>query len=232
MLSDDVPSQRIVLARHATPTSETQLQQRLQADGSSVFEIIVDGVFLMASYNQASERALAHYALDTLAAQFDLRILIGGLGMGFTLQTVLLSTAVATVDVVEISPHIIEWNHTYFAELNNNALADPRVNLIQDDLHLVLHTTLQYHAILLDVDNGPSWLAHQNNARLYTVKALQQWRALLVTGGCLTVWSAQPEPEFLERLLTVFGRAEEIPVEVSNENGVREQFIYRAVAVC
>jgi spermidine synthase len=225
-----VPSQRVVLARYTTSTGEIQLQQRPLADGAQAFEIIVDGVFLMASYNQASERALARYALDTLPdVQAGLRLLVGGLGMGFTLQQALSYKHVAAVDVVEISPFIVEWNHTHFAPLNGRALANPRVNLLQDDLYVVLNAQVQYHAILLDVDNGPSWLAHENNARLYTTEALQRWASVLVPGGCLTVWSAQREPEFLERLGAVFSQAEEIPVEVTNERGLIEQFVYRAV---
>ena len=230
----DVPSQRIVLARHTTPTGEIQLQQRPLADGALAFEIIVDGVFLMASYNQASERAVARYALDALPdAQSALRLLVGGLGMGFTLQQALSNERVAAVDVVEISPHIVEWNHTHFAPLNGHALADPRVNLLQDDLYVVLKAqaerNVQYHAILLDVDNGPSWLAHEDNARLYTAEALQHWSTLLVPGGCLAIWSAQREPEFLERLGMVFKQAEEVPFEVTGQKGLVEQFVYQAV---
>ena len=234
----DVPSQRIVLARHTTPTGEIQLQQRPLAgqrplaDATLAFEIIVDGVFLMASYNQASERALARYALDAWPdAQADLCLLIGGLGMGFTLQEALSFPRVAGVDVVEMSPHIVAWNRTHFAPLNNHALTDSRVTLIQADLYTMLATQTQYHAILLDVDNGPSWLAHPHNARLYTSDALQRWAALLVSGGCLVVWSAQREPEFLTRLRQVFGRAEEITVAATNEKGVVEHFIYRALAL-
>jgi spermidine synthase len=232
----DVPSQRIVLARYSTPAGEIQLQQRPLADGTLAFEIIVDGVFLMASYNQVSERALARYALDALSdTESGLRLLVGGLGMGFTLQQTLSFKQVTAVDVVEISPYIIEWNHTHFAPLNGDALADPRVDVIQADLYAVLDPQAQrgsqYHAILLDVDNGPSWLAHKDNSRLYITEALQYWAALLVPGGCLTVWSAQREPEFLARLRAVFRRAEEILIEAAAEKDVVEHFIYRAIKV-
>jgi spermidine synthase len=232
-----VPSQRVVLARHPTPTGEIQLQQRPLADGSLAFEIIVDGVFLMASYNQTSERALAHCALDALLpqAQSDRRLLIGGLGMGFTLQEALLTPQVTAIDVVEISPNMIEWNRTHFAPLNGYVLANPRVTLLQEDAYTILHAHsqrgVQYHAILLDVDNGPSWLVHEDNARLYTTEALQRWARLLVPGGCFAVWSAQRESEFLEQLRTVFGRAEEILVEATSEKGRIEQFVYRAAVV-
>jgi spermidine synthase len=233
---ESLPSERVVLARHVTPSSEIQLQQRPLPDGSLAFEIISDGVFLMASYNQASERALAHHALEIVETDLDseqreLQILVGGLGMGFTLQEAL-SADVASIDVVEISPYIIEWNRTHFAPLNGDVLANPRVRLIQDDLYNLLYTssTPAYHAILLDVDNGPSWLVHEDNARLYTLEALEQWSALLTPGGSFAVWSAQPEPEFLERMRTVFGRAEEIPVLAPNhKHEPVEHFIYRGM---
>jgi spermidine synthase len=227
-----IPSERIVLARHPTPDGEIQLQGRPLPDGSLAYEIISDGVFLMASYNQVSERALARYGLEALGASqhAEPRVLVGGLGMGFTLQEIL-SREVACVDVVEISPYVIEWNGTFFAALNGDVLADPRVGLIRDDLYSVLRTSppATYHAILLDVDNGPSWLAHEDNARLYTREALERWAALLTPGGSLAVWSAQPEPELLERAQAVFDRAEEIPILAPDyRNKPVEHFVYRA----
>ncbi|MCB0188735.1 MAG: hypothetical protein KDE31_30910, partial [Caldilineaceae bacterium] len=181
---------RTVLARHPAGEGEIQLQQRQWPDGAVAYEIIANGVFLMAIYNQISERALATWALNATHADLtdDRRVLIGGLGMGFTLQAAL-AHDVAAVDVVEISPHIVEWNHTYFADLNGDALADPRVTLIQDDL-LQLQSTLaaaSYAAILLDVDNGPSWLTYEANARLYTDAALQRWAHALLPGGVFAV---------------------------------------------
>jgi spermidine synthase len=224
-------SERAVLARHIAPSGDIQLQQRSLPDGSLAFEIISDGVFLMASYNQVSARALAHCALEAAEASLcsGLRVLVGGLGMGFTLQEIL-TTDVASVDVVEISPYIIEWNHTHFASLNGNVLADPRVRLIQDDLYTVLCAApaATYDAITLDVDNGPSWLAHERNARLYTLEALERWSAMLRPGGSFTVWSAQPEPEFLERMQTMFGRAEEISIVAPNHRKEPvEYYVYR-----
>jgi spermidine synthase len=233
---DPLPSERVVLARHVTSSGEIQLQQRPLPDGPLAFEIISDGVFLMASYNQVSERALAHYALEAAKTSpgSELRVLVGGLGMGFALQETLTGD-VASVDVVELSPYIIEWNRTFFAPLNGDALADPRVRLIQDDLYTFLSDLTQptpaYRAILLDVDNGPSWLAHPDNARLYTREALERWSAVLTPGGSFAVWSAQSEPEFSERMEAIFGRAEEIIVVAPNyRNQPVEQFIYRGVA--
>lgn len=223
-------AERIVIARHTTFDGEIQLQQRLLPDDSLAFEIIANGVFLMASYNQISERALARYTLQAInpGPCSKLRVLIGGLGMGFTLQEIL-ANKVTAVDVVEISPHIIAWNRTHLVSINAGVLADPRVRLIQDDVHTVLSTSspASYSAILLDVDNGPSWLAHENNARLYTLDALDRWSTRLRPGGALAVWSAQPEPEFLNRMMTVFCCASEVAVVESNyKHEPAEYFIY------
>lgn len=231
---DNVPSQRVVLARHTTDNGEIQLQQRPQADGSLAYEIIADGVFLMASYNQVSARALTRLALDLIpgGSRPDLRVLVGGLGMGFTLQEALRDDVTA-VDVVESSPQIVEWNHAYFTGLNDNAINDPRVRLIEDDLFHVLSVSApaSYDAILLDVDNGPSWLAHEDNARLYTREALAQWSEMLTPAGIFAVWSAQPEPAFLRRLQAVFCDGEEIIVkENDHKNAPVAYFIYRGIA--
>ena len=224
------PSEREIIARHATEEGVIQLQRRRLDDGSPAYEIIVDGVFLMASYNQASERALAEHALPAILARprDQQRLLIGGLGMGFTLQTALAGD-VAAVDVVELSTHIIEWNRTYFAPLNGRALADPRATLIQDDLYAVLERTPadRYCAILLDVDNGPSWLAHAGNARLYTDEALARWAALLMDRGLFAVWSAQAEPDFLARMEAVFDGVTETVIHAPGpDERVVDHFIY------
>ena len=230
----DVPSQRVVLARHTTDSGEFQLQRRPMANGAPAYEIIANGVFLMASYNDTSARALTRLALERLrdSSRSGLRVLVGGLGMGFTLQEALVAE-VAAVDVVESSSLIIDWNRRYFTELNGAVLNDPRVWLIEDDLYQVLSMSppASYAAILLDVDNGPSWLAHDENKRLYTSEALAQWSGLLASGGVFAVWSAQPEPGFRERLQGVFGNAEEVRVLESDER--REPvpyFIYLSLA--
>lgn len=227
---DLFPSERVVIARHDTADGEIQLQQRLLQDGTSAFEIIANGVFLMASYNQVSERALATHTLHSLSTnqQTEHRVLVGGLGMGFTLQEVL-TKQVTHVDVVETSPYLVEWNRSHFVAINQNVLADPRVNLVQDDLYNVLMraSSVTYSAILLDVDNGPSWLAHERNARLYTIDALRRWSTLLLPGSIFAAWSAQREPDFLQRMASVFGRTEEVAINATTKNNQSvEDFIY------
>jgi spermidine synthase len=233
VLADVIPESPTVLGRHATNTGEIQLQHRLLADGSDVFEIISDGVFLMSSQFHLGERVLAQQALLEIEQHLhaDRRVLIGGLGMGFTLQETL-EHAVAKVDIVEISNHVIDWNHRFFTPLNKRALSDPRTHLIQHDLFSVLNEAkpATYAAIILDVDNGPSWLAHGQNARLYTDEALATWSTLLVPNGVLAVWSAQTEVEFMERMKRHFRDVEEATVLLPGpKDQARNDYVYRGI---
>lgn len=233
IVADLIPQPPAVLARHATNTGEIQLQHRLRDDGSDVFEIISDGVFLMSSQFHLGEQVLAQYALFDIEQHLpaDRRVLIGGLGMGFTLQETL-EHAVTKVDVVEISNHVVNWNRRFFTPLNKNALSDPRAHLIHQDLYCVLNQAkpATYAAIILDVDNGPSWLAHAQNARLYTDEALATWSALLVPDGVLAVWSAQMEPAFMERMKRHFRDVEEATVLLPDPKGrTRNDYVYRGI---
>ncbi len=183
-----------MLERVRTPVGEWQLQRR-----ADHYEIICNGVFLMASYNVASDRRLATLALARLAGD-GLRILVGGLGIGFTAQAVLQDTRVGTLEVVEIEPVIIAWHRRYFAALCGYPLDDPRAALVQADLAHVALAEGAYDAILLDTDNGPDWLIREANARLYTPEAARRFLDALSPGGVLVYWSASPTSGLAEIL--------------------------------
>jgi spermidine synthase len=226
-------SERTVLDRRATPQGEAQLQQRVTPQGELAYEIILNGVFIMASYNQASERALATLALPSgvPAGPGSMRVLVGGLGMGYTLQAVLEHRQVGPVDVVEIEPAVVDWHRRFLGGLSGHSLDDPRVRLVEMDIVRFLAGDIgPYRAICLDVDNGPGWLAVNSNRRLYSTWGLGRLRGLLAPGGVLTVWSAAPARAFAARLGRVFGQAEAHPV-VSNDPWGHElaAYIYRAV---
>ncbi|TEU10431.1 MAG: spermine/spermidine synthase [Anaerolineales bacterium] len=228
-----VEQEKVVLAREITPHGEIQLQQWIETDGPGqpVYEIIFNGVFLMASYNERAGKAVATLAIDPLAGErCAMRALIGGLGMGYTLQAALDYDGIQAVDVVEIEEHIIHWDQRFFGELNNHALSDPRVRLIQMDLRDYLFQTEEtYDAIILDVDNGPTWLALESNQRLYEKPSLARMKDLLTEGGVLTVWAAEKCPDFQKRLGEIFGQAEEITVQETDRRGrPADYFIYRA----
>lgn len=184
-----------VLDRRDTPRGEIALRRR---DGA--FEVIADGVFLMSSAGGgASERLLVEAALD--AAADPRRVLIGGLGLGFSLRAALADPRVAEVTVVEIEPAVIDWHATHLRPLTGGALADPRVELVCGDVvDVVAAGTRRADAICLDVDNGPGWTVTARNAWLYDDAGLAALHGMLPAGGALAVWSAHAAPGFAARL--------------------------------
>jgi len=218
-----------VLAREETERGEIVLRRRPDADGETIFEIISNGCFLMASTNAFSARQLAHLALERLQGRGRSRVLIGGLGMGYTLQATLEHKEVARVEVVEVEPLIVEWAGAYFGSLNGDALRDVRVQVIVDDLAQFLASASgPYDAILLDIDNGPGWLVFEENAAVYGRPVLEHMRALLAPAGVLAVWAAESTPAFLSELEQVFPWADEVIVEEEAEGRRTLYAIYRA----
>ncbi|HET6948056.1 MAG TPA: spermine/spermidine synthase [bacterium] len=192
-LDPGVPSGREVLARCLTATGDMQLQRR-----AGHYEIICNGVFLMASYNGQSERLLAR---ETLAAVqgAELRVLVGGLGIGYTVQAVLEDRRVVGCDVVEIEPLIVDWHRRHFAPLCGRPLDDPRAQLIEGDLYDLPLPPATYDAILLDTDNGPDWLSRLENARLYRAESRARFLAALTMRGRLAVWTPEGTAEVSRR---------------------------------
>jgi spermidine synthase len=160
----------------------------------------VAGRTLMSSRVHGSEEALAAIALRGLENRRA--ILLGGLGMGFTLRAALdrLPTD-AKVVVVELVPGLVAWNRGPLSKLAGRPLDDVRVRLQQGDVGgRIAEAKGAYDAILLDVDNGPSALAHAGNTRLYAPKGVRACAEALRAGGVLAVWSAGPDERYRERL--------------------------------
>lgn len=195
--------ERTIIARGAGRNGELQLQRR----GADVYELICNGVFLMASYNEFSAVALARCALARLPVdRAELRVLVGGLGMGYTLAAVLTDPRVCRVDVVEIEPLIVHWNRVHLGALAGHPLADRRVRVIQSDLaRCPGDPRIAYDALLLDVDNSPDWLTMDANAWLYSRPGLDGLKSRLAEGGVLAIWSAEPSCSFVKRLNDTFG---------------------------
>ncbi|HLE78311.1 MAG TPA: spermine/spermidine synthase [bacterium] len=207
--SDPVPSGREIIARVTTTTGDWQLQRR-----AGHYEIICNGVFLMASYNRESDRQLARLALNRVRRD-DLTVLIGGLGIGYTLQAALEDPRIRWVEVVEVEPLVLEWHRRFFAPLCGHPLDDVRTRVIVSDLMDVPLSTRSFGAILLDTDNGPDWLVTPDNARIYAPDAAERFLNALMPGGVLAFWSADRVSEFAAMLAGVAGRVEE--VEVTDE---------------
>jgi spermidine synthase len=167
------------------------------------FEIISNGVFLMDTRAGGSERVLVRAALDRVPRR-PARLLIGGLGVGFSLAEALRSPAV-TVTVVELEPAVIGWHATHLRQCTGGALDDPRVTVACADLRDWLHaTTESYDAICLDIDNGPDWTVTERNAWLYRAGGLDLLARRLTPGGTLAVWSAGASAAFEDRLRARF----------------------------
>lgn len=218
---------REILDRQSTERGEIQLQRR----GKNTYEIIYNGTFLMASYNHYSEKILAKTAIESLLPTVDgYQILVGGLGMGFTLQEVLTCPSVSHTFVVEIEKTIIEWNRRYFRGLNGGVIEDPRTVLIHSDLFDFLHQTQErFDAVLIDVDNGPNWPVLDINRRIYSERTLRKIREILTPHGILATWSAQEDRDYWKKLSKLFPRTTEIRIrETVPKEG--ESLIYVGVA--
>jgi spermidine synthase len=190
----------------------------LRRDGDR-YEIISNGVFLMDTSDGRSERVLVEAALERCPADAP-RLLIGGLGVGFSLVRAAATARPAAIDVVEIEPAIVRWHQEHFGAITSGALADPRVRVILADVreHLAAGPAGGYDAICLDTDNGPNWLVRDANAGIYDDRGLAGAAAALAPGGVLAVWSASRDPAFEERLAARF-RGVEIR-EIPRERGV------------
>ena len=168
----------------------------------SEYSIRVDGQELMNSRLHGSEEELAHRVCARLVQRRRPRVLVGGLGMGYTLSAVLASLdASAEVTVAELVPAVVTWNLGPLRHLANGPLLDPRVIVQQVDVASLLFGALaRYDAVLLDVDNGPEGLTRGGNGRLYSLAGLLAIRRALTAGGCFGVWSAGPDRRFGLRL--------------------------------
>jgi spermidine synthase len=166
------------------------------------FSIRVNGELLMNSRVHDSEITLAEMALNALPHRERARVLVGGLGFGYTLSAALARVgSEASVSVAEIAPAVVKWNRELLAELNGGALADGRVVVIEGDICELFRTRAQlFDAVLLDVDNGPRAVGRKTNGWLYSPAGLEAIRETLNPGGVLAIWSAGPEVGFSERL--------------------------------
>ena len=162
-------------------------------------EVISNGTFLMDTRDGRSERALVREALDRQGAARDL--LVGGLGVGFSLLEAVEVERLTRIDVVEIEPVLVRWHAEFLSDRTGAALADPRVRVVQADVlaHLATGDTA-YDVVCLDVDNGPEWTVTESNAGLYDAVGLASCLVALRPGGVLAVWSAAESAAY-ERLL-------------------------------
>ena len=160
---------------------------------------------LMNSRAHNSEDVLAELACQMIAGREKPHLLVGGLGIGFTLAAVLSHTGPgARVTVSELIPAVVRWNRDYMGGLAWFSLDDARVQVLEQDVGLVLREHKNcFDAVMLDVDNGPSSFTHDDNDALYSLRGLSCAYDALKPGGVLTVWSASTDPAFTQRMMKV-----------------------------
>ena len=183
---------------------EGELVLRRREDGS--LELRANGVFVMDTVETSTERELATRALALHAHPGN--VLIGGLGLGYTLEATLADPRVGAVAVVEIEPALVDWLREGTVPHGPALLADPRVTVTVADVAEALRTAppSAYDLVLLDVDNGPGYLVHDLNADLYRAPALEEARRATRPGGMVVVWSAAEAPDLEQTMGGVFGR--------------------------
>lgn len=207
------------MGRADTEHGEVVLRRRGEA-----IELVVNGIFAMDSVEVASEYALADAAGDPPG-----RVLVGGLGLGFTTAR-LLDRGATDVRVVELAAPLVEWARSAITAQLGRISADPRVELVVSDVAeaLIDPQTPHWDAILLDVDNGPSFLIHDHNQRVYSERLLARALALLNPGGTLVIWCETASPELEITLKRLAGQVELICVPVSRDGHEFDYALYRA----
>ncbi len=183
---------------------------------------------LMNSRVHGSEDALAELACQRIADRPKPRLLIGGLGMGFTLAAALKQLGpMAEIVVAELVPAVVEWNQGPLAALAGNPLDDQRVTVHQGDVaQLIRSQQMAYDAVLLDVDNGPEGLTRKENNKLYSSAGLAAAAAALRPDGIFGVWSISPDQKFSKRLAHSGFKVEEIRVRARGRQGGGRHMIW------
>ncbi|NTV14177.1 MAG: hypothetical protein HGA96_09660 [Desulfobulbaceae bacterium] len=193
---------RVKIAATRTPDGSEMVLYQHDRD----FFIEVNGQDLMQSRHHESELELARLGCAHLSGRRGTNVLVGGLGMGYTLrQTLDMLGPQSKIVVAELLPAVVEWNREFLGELNDWPLADARVELKSGDIvKLFASAKGSFDAILLDVDNGPRAMTDAGNHRLYGYAGIEACRQALRDQGCLAVWSAEPSKDY-EQLLVSCG---------------------------
>ena len=213
------------LARTSAPDGiELELRRR-----GREFLIRAGGYDLMSSDDEGSSRALAELGLRALGRPAR-HVLVGGLGMGYTLRAALDGVGPdATVEVAELVPAVVQWNREVLADIAGRPLEDPRTRVFEGDVRdRIRDAKATFDAILLDVDNGPDALAHEGNEAIYARAGLQQAHAALTPGGVLGVWSFSDDAAFTRRCRSAGFETRVERVPASRKGRGRHHFIWLA----
>jgi len=221
-----------VVARAESERGEVVVRRRAGTDdrGADVLELRVNGVFVMDTAETGTERRLAQATLAAVAR--PRRILVGGLGLGFTLAELLGDPRVEHVLVAEIEPAVVEWMRAGVLP-GAEHLADPRVRVAVGDVRDLTADLGEgdYDAILLDVDNGPDFLVHDANAALYEPDFLVRCRRLLAPAGALAVWSSTRSPALEAAMRDALGGCHVVPLAVDLQGRDERYWLFTSTVV-
>ncbi|RAZ86578.1 hypothetical protein DPM33_27565 [Mesorhizobium hawassense] len=213
-----IPWVQLDSARTPDGGQELRLKQR-----GTEFSIMLGTNELMNSRLSGSEEALARLSCERIAGRKQPRVLIGGLGMGFTLRAALAALdGDAAVTVAELVPAVVAWALGPMSTIFDGCLDDPRVAIREADVgQMIRAENAAWDAILLDVDNGPEGIVYKGNDSLYDAAGLAAARAAMKPGGVLAVWSQGPDSGFTRRLKRAGFAVEEINTRARGKRGVR-----------
>jgi len=194
------------------------------------FSIKINGKELMGSRQHESEMELARLGCAHLADHAAPRVLIGGLGMGYTLrQTLNILGSNANVIVSELMPAVIDWNREYLGELNGHPLKDKRAEVVTGDIYELLSQSVgRFDSILLDIDNGPSAMTDSGNQKLYTSTGMQICRRALRDQGCLAIWSTEPNKAFEKILINCKFHIRRYKLQAYKKSNKKSLFVWVA----
>ncbi|KRF13872.1 hypothetical protein ASG90_13700 [Nocardioides sp. Soil797] len=214
----------VEIARAESERGEVVLRERREESAPPVTELRVNGVFVMDTMETSSERALATAALE-LVEEPD-SVLVGGLGLGFTLAEVLADRRVGSCTVVELEQCLVDWMRDGTIAHGAALLADERLDVVVADVATALAEADEsaYDLVLLDVDNGPGYLVHQDNEAIYLPPFLEA--AKRATRQVLAIWSADEAPELGAALQQVFGNCQPLSYDVQLGLRSEEYWLY------
>ena len=218
----------IVLRQRHGPDEAAESTADSAADAPVVLELRVNGIFVMDTAEISSERGLATAALQRVENPGS--VVVGGLGLGFTMHEVLADSRVEKLVVVELEDALVRWMRDGTVPHGPSYLADERLTVMTADIRVAMAEAppAAYDLVLLDVDNGPGFLVYDDNAAIYERKFLDQTRRCLRPGGALVIWSAAESSSLRTEMDEAFGNAVAIPYDVTLQDRAEQYWLYLA----
>ncbi len=199
---------RKMLENVFTKNSELQLWKYENAEKED-FEIIINGVFIMATCNSGSSEFLIRNAVNRIKEDRPLSVLIAGLGMGFTVAEACRNERIKSIDVVEMEEVIVDWNKKYFKTCKHSCFNSERVGLYIDDFYKhAINSQKSYDIVCIDIDNGPMLLVNEGNKRVYTSEFMRVISGVLNNAGVCVIWSCDMDRRLEQSMKDAFDKVE------------------------